>query len=143
MDRSLSLALGQVQLLHRVGPRLAPGEALLGLQQPTHYQQLARQVVEGLAGGLLVRIGDHPDQQRMSLAMLLRGHPPRVRHPRPSPSSPAPLATPLDPPQLIFWVIANDLVMANDLDDLDGGRRRPRSRRRAASWSSSTSATQP
>jgi hypothetical protein len=36
--------------LRRVGPRLAPGEALLGLQQPTH-QQLAHQVIESLAGG--------------------------------------------------------------------------------------------
>src|SRR5215211_9028779 len=67
----------------RLGDRLARGEALLGLQQPTHHHQLAHQVVQGLAGGLPVRIGDRPDQQRVGLTMLLRGHPPRVRHPRP------------------------------------------------------------
>ena len=52
-----------------------------------HHRQLAHQVVQGLAGGLPVRIGDRPDQQRVGLAMLLRGHPPRVRHRCPSPSS--------------------------------------------------------
>ena len=36
------------------------GEALLGLQQPTHHHQLAHQVIQGLAGGLPVRIGDRP-----------------------------------------------------------------------------------
>jgi hypothetical protein len=64
--------------------------------------------------------------------MLRRGHPPRVRHPRPLPSSPVSLP-------ISFWGIANDLVMANDLDDLDqaegspaagggprAGHRRPR-----------------
>ena len=46
------------------------------------------------------------------------------------------------PTLIILLVLANDGVMANDLDDLDeteGGC----SRRRAASWSSSTSDTQP
>ena len=66
-----------------VTSRLALGEAVLGLQQPTNHQQHAHQVIERLAGGLPVRIGDRPDQQRMGLAMLLRGNPPRVRHPRP------------------------------------------------------------
>ena len=32
----------------------------------------------GPAGSLPVRIGDRPDQQRVGLTMLLRGHPPRV-----------------------------------------------------------------
>jgi hypothetical protein len=75
-------------------------------------------------------------RRRGNLAMLLRGHPPRDRHPRPL----AKLAC--APTLIILLVLANDGVMANDLDDLDeteGGRRR----RRAASWSSSTSDTQP
>jgi hypothetical protein len=46
--------------------------------------------------------------------MLLRGHPPWVRHPRPL------ARLPCAPFPSIFWVITNDLVMANDLDDLDG-----------------------
>jgi len=44
---------------------------------------------------------------------------------------------PCAPTLIILWVIANDWVMANDLDDLDGAKGDPQ-RRRAASWSSST-----
>jgi hypothetical protein len=55
----------------------------------------------------------------MRLAVLLRGHPPRVRHPRPL------AKRPWAPTPIIFWVIANDLVMANDLDDLDGAEGGP------------------
>ena len=105
--------------------RLTLGEMLLGLQEPMHHDQLAHQVVEGLAGGLPVRIGDRPDQQRVGLAMLLRGHPPRVRHPRPL--AKLPWASTLT----ILWVIANDWVMADDLDDLDeaeGGPQPPQGR---------------
>ena len=40
VDRLSGRALGQLPLLRRVGPRLALGQALLGLQQPTHHQQL-------------------------------------------------------------------------------------------------------
>jgi hypothetical protein len=47
VDRSPDRALAGLQLLHRIGPRLALGEALLGLQQPMHHDQLAHQVVEG------------------------------------------------------------------------------------------------
>ena len=43
-----------------VTSRLALGEALLGLQQPMHHQQLAHQVIQGLASGLPVRIADRP-----------------------------------------------------------------------------------
>jgi hypothetical protein len=58
VDRLSDRAPGQLPLLRRVGPGLALGEALLGLQQPTKHQQLAHQVIQGLAGGLPVRIGD-------------------------------------------------------------------------------------
>ena len=47
-----------------VTSRRALRETLLGLQQPMQHHQLAHQVVQGLAGGLPVRIGDRPDQQR-------------------------------------------------------------------------------
>src|SRR4029453_4675826 len=50
---------------------------------------------------------------RLGPAMLLRGHPPRVRHPRPL----AKLGC--APTLIILWVIANDWAMANDLEDLD------------------------
>jgi hypothetical protein len=91
---------------------------------------------QGLAGRLPIRIGDRPDQQRVGLAMFLRGHPPRVRHPRPL------AKLPWTSTLIILRVIANDWVMANDLDDLDEAEA-TRSRRRAASWSSSTSGTRP
>jgi hypothetical protein len=45
-----------------------------------HHHQLAHQVAQGLAGGLPVRVGDRPDQQRVGLAMLLKGHPPALVH---------------------------------------------------------------
>src|SRR5215218_1062058 len=51
VDRLPDRALAQRSPLRRGGARLAPGEALLGLQQPTHHQQLAHQVIECLAGG--------------------------------------------------------------------------------------------
>jgi hypothetical protein len=51
--------------------------------------------------------------------MLFRGHPPWVRHPRPL--AKLPWASTL----IIVWVIANDLLMANDLDDLDGAEGGP------------------
>src|SRR5512132_1991035 len=119
-----------------VTSRCALREAVLGLQEPMQHDQLAHQVVEGLAGGLPVRIGDRPDQQRVGLTLPLRGHPPRVRHPRPL--AKLPWASTL----IILWVIANDWVMANDLDVLDGAEGGPQPRR-AASWSSSTSGTRP
>jgi hypothetical protein len=49
------------------------GEALLGLQQPMHHQQLAHQLLEGLAAGLPVRIAGRLDQQRMRFDVILRG----------------------------------------------------------------------
>jgi hypothetical protein len=119
VDRVPDESLRPQQPLHRLGPRLPLGEAVLGLQQPTNHQQPAHQVVQGLAGGVPVWVGDHPDQQRVGLAMLLRGHPSRVRHPRPL----AKLACAPFPSSL--WVNANDLVMANDLDDLDGAEGDP------------------
>ena len=102
-----------------VTSRLALREAVLGLQEPMQHDQLAHQVVQGLAGGLPVRIGDRPDQQRVGLAVLLRGHPPRVRHPR--------LLAKLSwaSTLIILWVIANDWVMAKDLDHLDGAEGDP------------------
>ena len=77
------------------------------------------QVIEGLAGDLPVWIGDRPDQERVGLAVLLRGHPPRVRHPRPL----AKLAYARS--LIILEVMANDWVMAKDLDDLDGAEGGP------------------
>ena len=108
-----------MQPLHRIGSLPALGQALLGLQQPTNHQQLAHQVIQGLASGLPVWIGDRPDQERVGLAVLLRGHPPRVRHPRP-------LAKLAYARSLITLdVMANDWVMAKDLDDLDGAEGGP------------------
>jgi hypothetical protein len=43
VDRSPRRALGCMRRFRRVGPRLAHGEALLGLQHPMHHQQLAHQ----------------------------------------------------------------------------------------------------
>src|SRR5918993_475534 len=117
-----------------VTSRRALGEALLGLQQPTNHHQLAHQVVQGLFGSLPVRIGDRLDQQRVSLPMLLRGHPPRVRHPPPSPSALA------SPPQLS----SGSLLTTWSWRTISTTSTKPkaaRSRRRAASWSSSTSDT--
>jgi hypothetical protein len=51
VDRVPDGAFAQRSPLPRIGPRRTPGEALLGLQQPTHHQQPAHQVVQGLAGG--------------------------------------------------------------------------------------------
>jgi hypothetical protein len=56
LDRLPDRTLAQIQPLRRLGRRRALGEALLGLQQPIHHQQLAHQLVEGLTGGLPVRI---------------------------------------------------------------------------------------
>jgi len=53
------------------------------LLQPVRHQQLAHQVVEGLAGGLPVRIAQRPSEKRVGLLSLLRQHPPRAGHPRP------------------------------------------------------------
>jgi hypothetical protein len=53
-----------MRLLRWLGARLALGEALLGLQQLVDHQQFAQQLVEGLTGGLPVRIADRLDQQR-------------------------------------------------------------------------------
>jgi hypothetical protein len=55
----------------------------------------------------------------VGLAVLLRGHPPRVCHPRPL--AKISWASTL----IILWVIANDWVMANDLNDLDGAEGGP------------------
>jgi hypothetical protein len=60
-------ALVRQQPLHLASSRLALGEAFLGLQQPMHHQQLAQQVVQGLAGGSPVRIGHRPGEERMGL----------------------------------------------------------------------------
>jgi hypothetical protein len=87
-------------------------EALLGLQQPMNHQQLAHQLVQGLAGGLPVRIADRLDQQRVRLALLLRGHPPGVRHP----CSPDRLA--LRRCQVVARVVADDL---DHHDGTEGG----------------------
>ena len=46
--RSPDKAPAGLRRLHRVGPRLAPGEALFGLQQPMQHDQLAHQLVQGL-----------------------------------------------------------------------------------------------
>ena len=53
----VTVTLGDPPSLQRLGPWSAPGEPFLGLQQPMRYQQLAHQVIEGLAGGPPVRIG--------------------------------------------------------------------------------------
>jgi hypothetical protein len=45
-----------------------------------HHQQLAYQVIQGLAGGSPVRIGQCPGEKRVSLLSLLRVHPPRILH---------------------------------------------------------------
>jgi hypothetical protein len=57
------------------------GKILLGLQQPTNYQQLAHQLVEGLAGGAPVRIPQRPSEEHTGSLLFLRRHPPRFGHP--------------------------------------------------------------
>jgi hypothetical protein len=105
--------------LRRVGRRFALGEALLGLQQPVHHQQLAHQVVEGCAGGLPVRVADRLDQQRVRLALLLEV----IRLVSAIAAS------------LLGWLLVTAMISM--------GPKAARSRRRAASSSSSTSGTRP
>jgi len=117
-------ALGRTPIEALRGRQPLPPGSRLGRrssapQQPLHHQQLVHQVIEGPAGGLPVGIGDRFDQQRVGLAMLLRGYPPRS-------AILAPLAKLACAPTLIILgVIANDGVMANDLDDLDETERGP------------------
>src|SRR4029453_2692942 len=80
MDRLPNSSAWGLLPLHRVGPSLPLGETLLGLQQPMHHQQLAHQVIQGLAGGPPVRIRQRPSKKRVGLLALLRRHPPRVGH---------------------------------------------------------------
>jgi len=75
-------ALRQLQPLHLVGSSLALGEALLGLQQPMHHQQLAHQIIEGLAGGPPVGIADRPSKERVGRAGSGQGAARRRRPPR-------------------------------------------------------------
>jgi hypothetical protein len=98
--------------LHRVCSPLALGEALLGLQQPMHHQQLAHQVIEGLAGSLPVRIADRPGEERMGLLSLLSSHAPWVCHPRPLDRLTRRCC------RVVVWVVADDL---DDLDEAKGG----------------------
>jgi hypothetical protein len=78
-----------------------------------HHQQLAHQVIEGLAGGFPVRIGQRPGKEGMGLLALLRSHPPRVFYP------PRPFDG-LDwrRCQIVARVVADDL---DDLDEAEGG----------------------
>jgi hypothetical protein len=97
----------------RVRARLAPGQTLLGLQQSMHHQQLAHQVIQGLAGAFPVGIAQRPSKERVSLLTLLRSHPPRVGHP-----------CPLDRlARRCCQVVVR--VVADDLDDLDEAERSP------------------
>jgi hypothetical protein len=76
-----------------VGARPALGKPFLGLQQPVHYQQLAHQVIQGLAGGPPARITQRPGEERVGLLLLLGeasalGLPssaPALTHPAPLP----------------------------------------------------------
>jgi hypothetical protein len=67
MRRSMNNAYGPAA----VTSRLVLGEVFFGLQQPVNHQQLAHQVVQGLACGLPVRIADCLDQQGVGLLMTL------------------------------------------------------------------------
>jgi hypothetical protein len=109
-----------------VTSRPALGEALLGLQQPMHHQQLAHQVIQGLAGGSPVRIAQRPGKEHMSLLLLLG-----VIRPG---SAILALCTDSSGAAAGSWPMTSTTSM---------GPKAARSRRRAASWSSSTSGTEP
>ena len=121
--------------LHRIGPRPAPGEALFGLQQPMKHDQLAHQLIEGLIGSL--------QSGSVTASTGARAWPPRS--PGVIRRGSAILASgqaPLAPTRIILgsllttwsWRMTSTTSM---------GPKAARSRRRAASWSSSTSGTNP
>src|SRR5215218_11360132 len=127
VDRSSNDTARPQPPLHPVGPSLPLGETFLGLRQPVHHQQLAQQVIQGLAGGPPVGIAECPCKERVGLLSLLRGHPPWVFHP------------------LAPWIDASGAAVGSWLmtSTISTNPKAARSRRRAASWSSSTSGTQP
>jgi hypothetical protein len=126
VDRSSDDTARPQPPLHPVGPSLPLGETFLGLQQPVHHQQLAHQVVQGLAGGSPVRIADRPGQERVGLlcssGVIRRGS--------------AILAPSIDS----SGAAAGSSTMTSMISTKP---KAARSRRRAASWSSSTSGTRP
>jgi hypothetical protein len=106
-----------MQPLHRIGWPLALGQALLGLQQPTNHQQLAHQVIQAwraaCQSGSVTALTSSAWASPCSSGVIRRGS--AILAPRQ-----APLCS-----LIILGVIANDSVMANDLDDLDGAEGGP------------------